>query len=44
MDNVKISAGVRYFDIGDATTVPPVSGRFTDNSAIGFGFRVGYSF
>jgi long-subunit fatty acid transport protein len=44
MDQVKVSAGVRYFDIGDATTNPPVSGRFTNNSAVGFGLRVGYSF
>ena len=44
MDNMKITGGVRYVQLGDATTNPPVSGVFTDNSGVGFGVRVGYSF
>ena len=44
MDNMKITGGVRYVDIGDATTNPPISGVFTDNSGVGFGIRVGYTF
>lgn len=43
-DNVKITGGLRYVDIGDATTNPPVSGSFTDNSGWGAGIRVGISF
>ena len=46
-DNVKITAGVRYVDIGDASPtlgggVPSAS--FTGNHATAFGIRVGYSF
>lgn len=41
-DNMKVTAGVSYFDIGDATT--NVGARFTDNSAVGFGMKVGYTF
>jgi long-chain fatty acid transport protein len=44
MDAVKITAGVRYVDIGDATTNPPLNARFTNNEGIGVGIRVGYSF
>lgn len=44
MDNMKITGGVRYVDIGDATTNPPISGVFTDNSGVGVGIRVGYTF
>jgi len=43
-DNIKITGGVRYVDIGDATTNAPVSGEFTDNSGWGAGVRVGISF
>ncbi|MEZ5887335.1 MAG: outer membrane protein transport protein [Paracoccaceae bacterium] len=46
-DNMKISAGVRYVDIGDAQVqLGPVSpsANFTDNHAVGFGMRVGFSF
>lgn len=46
-DNLKISGGVSYVVIGDAeTTLNDViaSGDFTDNSAVGVGFRIGYSF
>jgi len=45
---VEYSAGVRYFWLGDAqpeTGTPDTArGSFTDNDAIAFGFRVGYSF
>lgn len=41
-DNMKITGGVRYADIGDATSF---SGAvFEDNSAIAAGVRVGWSF
>ena len=40
-DNMKITGGVRYVDVGDATTA---IGPFTDNSAIGLGVKVGWSF
>ena len=43
-DNVKITGGVRYVDIGNATTNPPVSGDFRDNSGWGAGLRLGISF
>ena len=43
-DNIKVTGGVRYVAIGDATTNPPLSGSFTDNSGIGAGIRIGYSF
>ncbi|MGO4855213.1 hypothetical protein [Phaeovulum sp. W22_SRMD_FR3] len=42
-DAVKVTAGVRYVEIGDATT-KGIGGVFTDNSGIGWGIRVGYSF
>ncbi len=41
---MKVTGGIRYVDIGGATTNPPVGGVFEDNSGFGFGFRVGYSF
>jgi long-subunit fatty acid transport protein len=44
MDAVKITAGVRYVDIGDATTEAPLNARFTNNDGIGVGIRIGYSF
>ncbi|NBT30878.1 MAG: hypothetical protein EBT13_02945 [Rhodobacteraceae bacterium] len=43
MDNMKVTAGVSYVKLGDATT----EGTFTDfsgNSALGFGVKIGYSF
>jgi len=43
-DNVKITAGVRYVDIGDAVTNPLISGDFSDNSGWGAGVRVGITF
>ncbi len=41
-DGVEVSGGVRYVDIGDATTT--IGSSFTDNSAIGLGLKVAYSF
>ena len=43
-ENVKVTLGVRYVDIGDATTNQPVSGNFSGNSGWGAGVRVGVSF
>lgn len=43
-DNMKITAGVSYIKVGDAVTNPPISGVFTDNDAVGFGMKIGYSF
>ncbi|MCV2872918.1 outer membrane protein transport protein [Defluviimonas sp. WL0050] len=43
VDNMKITGGVRYVAIGDATTTS-VGSSFNDNSGIGAGIRVGYSF
>jgi long-subunit fatty acid transport protein len=42
MENVKITGGVRYVDIGDATT--SIGANFEGNSGIGVGLRVGYTF
>lgn len=42
-NGVEISGGVRYVWLGDATT-ETAGGSFTDNSAIGVGIKVGYSF
>jgi long-chain fatty acid transport protein len=46
-DNMKITGGVRYVDIGDAQPtlgggVP--SANFTDNHALAFGLKISYSF
>ncbi len=41
-DNMKITGGVRYVDIGDATTT--VAADFSGNSAIAAGLKVGWSF
>lgn len=43
-ENVKVTLGVRYVDIGDADTKEPISGKFTGNSGWGAGVRVGVSF
>lgn len=43
-ENMKITAGVSYVKVGDVTTKTPIAGRFTDNSAVGVGIKVGYSF
>ena len=42
-DNMKISGGLRYAMIGDATTTT-VGSSFNDNTAIGAGIKVGFSF
>lgn len=42
-DNMKITGGIRYVDIGDSTT-NLITGSFRDNSGIGVGLRVGYTF
>jgi long-chain fatty acid transport protein len=44
MDNLKITGGIRYVEVGDATTNPPLNASFTDNSGVGVGIRVGYTF
>jgi long-chain fatty acid transport protein len=41
-DNMKITGGIRYVDIGDATT--SIGAAFEDNSGIGVGVRIGYTF
>lgn len=43
-ENVKVTLGVRYVDIGDANTNLPVNGDFSGNSGWGAGVRVGISF
>ncbi len=43
MDNMKITGGVRYVDIGDAVT-RSIGARFTDNSALAAGVKVGWTF
>ncbi len=42
LDNMKITGGVRYVDIGDATT--SIGANFEGNSGVGVGLRVGYTF
>jgi long-subunit fatty acid transport protein len=44
MDNVKITGGVRYVEIGDATANVGPGAPFTDNSGVGVGIKVGYTF
>ncbi len=41
-DNVKVTFGVRYVRLGDATTT--IGAQFTDNHALGAGVKIGYSF
>ena len=46
-DNLKISGGISYVMIGDAQTTlngTTAAAEFKDNSAVGVGFRIGYSF
>lgn len=43
MDKMKISAGVRYIEIGDATTTS-IGSKFTDNTGVAAGVRIGYTF
>lgn len=42
MDNMKISGGVRYVDLGNANTA--ALGPFANSDAVGLGLKVGYSF
>lgn len=42
-DNMKITGGVRYVKIGDATALSGNS-EFTDNDAVGVGLKVSFSF
>jgi long-subunit fatty acid transport protein len=42
MDNIEITGGIRYVQIGDATTT--LGAEFEDNSGVGVGVRVGYTF
>lgn len=42
-ENTSISGGIRYVDIGDATT-STIGGDFSDNSAIAFGLKISHSF
>jgi len=47
MDNVKVTAGVRYVDVGDTDTAlggGVAASNFRSNHAIGVGFKVGYTF
>jgi long-subunit fatty acid transport protein len=47
MDNVTLSGGINYTWIGDANTIAtaaPTISSFTDNTAIGVGFKVGVHF
>lgn len=47
-DNMKISVGINYTKLGDAspeTGTPDVArANFTDNHSVGIGFKIGYSF
>ncbi len=46
-DNMKITTGVRYVNIGDAQTVAgpaAPAGIFSDNDAVAIGVKVGFSF
>lgn len=47
MDKMKITGGISYTDVGDADTIVGSAipgGVFSNNDAIGIGFRVGYYF
>lgn len=46
MDNVTISGGINYTEVGDATiqTADTARGTFSGNSVMGLGVKVGYSF
>lgn len=43
MDNIKVTGGISYVNLGSAVT-EGVGAVFQDNSAIGVGVKVGYSF
>jgi long-chain fatty acid transport protein len=42
--NMKVTTGIRYVDIGNATTGTVALGRFEDNEALALGVKVGWSF
>lgn len=42
-ENIELSGGVSFIELGDATT-QTIGAEFADNSAVGVGFRVGISF
>jgi long-subunit fatty acid transport protein len=41
-DGVELSGGIRYIDIGDATTT--IGSDFSNNSAVGLGAKIAYSY
>jgi long-subunit fatty acid transport protein len=41
-EGVELSGGIRYIDIGDATTT--IRSDFSDNSAVGLGAKIAYSY
>jgi long-chain fatty acid transport protein len=43
VDNVKITGGIRYVDIGNATT-STIGAAFRDNDAVAVGLKVAYTF
>ncbi|MEX3315551.1 OmpP1/FadL family transporter [Sulfitobacter sp. PS-8MA] len=46
-DNMKITSGIRYVNIGDAQTAIPgaaPAANFEDNDAVAFGVKVGFTF
>ncbi len=43
-DNMKITTGIRYVDLGDTFTTSPVLGEFSGNSAVAVGIKVGFTF
>lgn len=43
-DNWKLSGGVTYAKLGDATTYLPVGGSFKDNKMVAVGMKLGFSF
>ncbi len=43
-DDMKVTGGLRYIDLGDANTTATPSASFTGNSAVVAGVRVGWSF
>ncbi|QJF51333.1 OmpP1/FadL family transporter [Roseobacter ponti] len=47
VDNMKITGGISYTDIGEANTIVGAAipgGVFTDNDAVAVGFKIGYYF
>ncbi len=41
---MRITGGIRYIDLGNARTIPPINGEFSGNHAIAAGIRVAYNF